>query len=502
MFDSLLDTLEGELRTALNVAVTGLVATARMRLEDAVAEIEEERAKGLRLAEVAQERATNLEVVDATRRELHRVVEAMHTHQEQQEGCVELNIGGYRFQTSVQTLRRVPHTFFDAYFSGRYAQDVCNDGSIFVDRDGEYFGHVLEYMRDGVVSVAGLGARPSVSSLRALKRELGFYCIELSAEQPAEPDIVELAYAVGGSTGRLPLSSMERYDASSGQWNAAAAMGTARTGLAVCTLAGELYAIGGRNNSVRNISNLLATVERYSPSSDTWSAVTRGRMSDARVEHAAVAVGSAIYVLGGHSVGPIANVLKFDSTQGTWSEVAPMPQARDSLAVCMVGSDIYVPGDFGQDDEIFGDQVSVLKFDTVANVWSTVAPTPVACSSHSVSVLRGLVYVVGAGREGQNVLRFDPANDVWITLAPTLTAKFEGCSFVLDGCLYAVGGSHRFLVPRVPATVERYDVVKNTWTSVADMLQDRLAFGAVTIRSAVSFEEQNLFDSLIADASE
>jgi hypothetical protein len=54
----------------------------------------------------------------------------------------------------VQTLRRVPHTFFDAYFSGRYAQDVCDDGSIFVDRDGEYFGHVLEYMRDGVVSVA------------------------------------------------------------------------------------------------------------------------------------------------------------------------------------------------------------------------------------------------------------------------------------------------------------------------------------------------------------
>ena len=43
-------------------------------------------------------------------------------------GCVELNIGGYRFKTSVPSLRRVPHTFFDAYFSGRYAQDVCGDG--------------------------------------------------------------------------------------------------------------------------------------------------------------------------------------------------------------------------------------------------------------------------------------------------------------------------------------------------------------------------------------
>jgi hypothetical protein len=65
-----------------------------------------------------------------------REVEAMQTHQEKQEWHVKPDIGGYRFQTSVQTLRRVPHNFFDAYFSGQYAQDVCDDGSIFVDRDG------------------------------------------------------------------------------------------------------------------------------------------------------------------------------------------------------------------------------------------------------------------------------------------------------------------------------------------------------------------------------
>jgi hypothetical protein len=88
-------------------------------------------------------------------------------HKEAQEGHVVLNIGGYRFETSVQALRRVPHTFFDAYFSGRYAQDVCADGSIFVGRDGQHFGHVLEYMRNGVVSEAESGARPSVSLLRA-----------------------------------------------------------------------------------------------------------------------------------------------------------------------------------------------------------------------------------------------------------------------------------------------------------------------------------------------
>jgi hypothetical protein len=36
------------------------------------------------------------------------------------------------------------------------------------------------------VSVAAIDARPSVSLLRAMKREFGFYCIELVSEQAAE----------------------------------------------------------------------------------------------------------------------------------------------------------------------------------------------------------------------------------------------------------------------------------------------------------------------------
>jgi hypothetical protein len=201
--------------------------------------------------------------VDASRGELAREVEAMHKHKEAQEGRVELNIGGYRFETSVQALRRIPHTFFDAYFSGRYAQDVCDDGSIFVDRDGEHFGHVLQYMRDGVVSVADPSACPSVSLLRALKREFGFYCIEVVAEQAVEPERPEVAYVMGGDgSDDVELSSMERYDASSGQWSAAAAMGTGRHQFGVCTLAGELYVTGGFDAG----SQRLSSVEKYTPS--------------------------------------------------------------------------------------------------------------------------------------------------------------------------------------------------------------------------------------------
>jgi vacuolar-type H+-ATPase subunit I/STV1 len=215
--DEKIGVMRREMRPLLESAMESVLAKVRSMLEEVVqqrtqdlSEVADERAKVL--AEIAEERAKGLAGVDARRAKLHREVATMQMHQTAHEGRIELNIGGFRFETSVQTLRRLPHTFFDAYFSGRYAQDVCAESSIFVDRDDEHFGHVLEYMRDAVVSVAEPGAQPSMSLLRALKREFGFYCIELCVEQLMEPHQPEVALVMGGST----LVSMERYNLSSG----------------------------------------------------------------------------------------------------------------------------------------------------------------------------------------------------------------------------------------------------------------------------------------------
>jgi N-acetylneuraminic acid mutarotase len=69
-------------------------------------------------------------------------------------------------------------------------------------------------------------------------------------------------------------------------------------------------------------------------------------LPSARHEHAAVAVGSAMYVLGGiSSESIVASVFKFDSSkQGMWSVVEPMPEPRKLHAVCSIGSNIYVFG--------------------------------------------------------------------------------------------------------------------------------------------------------------
>jgi hypothetical protein len=231
-----------------------------------------------------------------------------------------LDVGGYRYTTSVQTLRRLPGTLFDAYFSGRCTMDRSEDGSIFIDRDGKHFGQVLEYLRDGVMSVAEKDASElDDGELRWLKREFGFYCIELyTAPQ-------EVAFVVGGSEDySTNLASMERYDVASGTWREVSSILTPRNSPSVCELSdGDLYVIGGQDAQHQN----LATVERCNPHLDAWSSAPA--MLRPRWAHCACAVDDAVYVFGGIEViddetFTVSSVLRFDSSAQTWNEVTPM----------------------------------------------------------------------------------------------------------------------------------------------------------------------------------
>ncbi|GAB2230250.1 hypothetical protein Drorol1_Dr00014508 [Drosera rotundifolia] len=66
---------------------------------------------------------------------------------------VLLNVGGKKFCTTVDTLtQREPDSMLAAMFSGRHTINQDSEkGYVFVDRDGEHFRHVLNWLRDGVV---------------------------------------------------------------------------------------------------------------------------------------------------------------------------------------------------------------------------------------------------------------------------------------------------------------------------------------------------------------
>ena len=85
---------------------------------------------------------------------------------------IRLNVGGLLFQTTFQTLCFEPHTYFAARFGGRFEEQASPyDGSFFIDRDGTHFRHILNWMRDNVLSVG----HTDIDTLIQLKLEAEFY---------------------------------------------------------------------------------------------------------------------------------------------------------------------------------------------------------------------------------------------------------------------------------------------------------------------------------------
>jgi len=84
---------------------------------------------------------------------------------------VLLNIGGKKYATTVETLtQREPDSMLAAMFSGRHMlPHHPTTGTVFVDRDGKHFRHVLNWLRDGAIPVM------SESEYQQLLREAEYY---------------------------------------------------------------------------------------------------------------------------------------------------------------------------------------------------------------------------------------------------------------------------------------------------------------------------------------
>ncbi|CAF4149393.1 unnamed protein product [Rotaria sp. Silwood2] len=67
---------------------------------------------------------------------------------------VILNVGGEKYTTSIDTLTaREQGTFFTDLFARQWQLERDpKDDSIFIDRNGKLFAHILEYLRTGVIS--------------------------------------------------------------------------------------------------------------------------------------------------------------------------------------------------------------------------------------------------------------------------------------------------------------------------------------------------------------
>ena len=84
-----------------------------------------------------------------------------------------LNVGGYRFTTSLQTLTKDQNSMLAAMFSGKFEMKPSEDGAFFIDRDGTHFRFILNYLRNGKLTLP-----EGASFLKELADEAEFYQLQ------------------------------------------------------------------------------------------------------------------------------------------------------------------------------------------------------------------------------------------------------------------------------------------------------------------------------------
>jgi hypothetical protein len=206
---------------------------------------------------------------------------------------------------------------------------------------------------------------------------------------------------------------------------------------------GKFFVVGG----ISSTGSILSTNLAYSPATNSWA--TMRSMNQARYGHAAVALGSKLYVIGGASTaGALASVEIYDTAANTWTSGPSLPAPRRYLGATVLDGAIYVAG--GVDTSGF-QQATVWRL-TPGGAWVTMAPLPtgpraqLTLTGTGTGATARLYAVGGAGTTpSTRVEIFDPnagATGAW-SVGPALPGG-EGRALhgatMLDGYLYVLGG--------------------------------------------------------------
>eukprot|EP00210_Caulerpa_lentillifera_P002263 g2173.t1 len=90
-----------------------------------------------------------------------------------------LDVGGVKYKTTTKTLCCTGSSYFCNLLNGGMDVHKTEDGHYFIDRNGQLFGVILEYLRNYYVQNEGILAElpTKVSKLKALRREAEFYAL-------------------------------------------------------------------------------------------------------------------------------------------------------------------------------------------------------------------------------------------------------------------------------------------------------------------------------------
>jgi hypothetical protein len=279
-------------------------------------------------------------------------------------------------------------------------------------------------------------------------------------------------------------------------WTQKASMPTPRSGLAIASVDGKIYAIGGNTGGGGN----PGTNEMYDPTTNTWT--TKATMPTHRSYFAIAVYQNKIYCMGGLN-GNFSNTEAtwgkgcttnevYDTETDTWTTAAPMPTARWRLQASVVNSTIYLVGGEpnGSLNEAYNPTndswktKACIQYNETAGDWS--APIIYKVGSQAASTMIddrifwiGPVYLPSytyppAYTYSKTVaLMYNPQNDSWSPRAQPPSKSNPHIAVATTG----VWTPKRIYIFDVRSIIATYDPTADVWTSWKHVIPDSDEFG-------------------------
>ena len=147
-------------------------------------------------------------------------------------------------------------------------------------------------------------------------------------------------------------------------------------------------------------------------------------------------IGSNIYVVGGITA-PYGTILAvneiYNTKKKTWTTGAPLPTPTCYTVGAVVNRDLVRASEAPTAPENI--RTPSMPMIPSSNTWSTMAPMPTARNSLSAVVDKGIIYVIGgySGSRDTTVESYDPATNTWSEEAPLLVGKSTANVGLLGG---------------------------------------------------------------------
>jgi DNA-binding CsgD family transcriptional regulator len=225
------------------------------------------------------------------------------------------------------------------------------------------------------------------------------------------------------------------------RWQAHAPLPTSRSSLAVAVYENQIYAIGGET-----AQGATGIVERYNPTSDTWTTLSSKPTAVADVN--AAVVGGQIYVPGGRldaQYVQISDLLEvYDPRQDRWEQRARLPEPISAYALAAFEGKLYLFG--GWNGKQYLD--SVYEYNPAQDGWQIHTPLSSSRGYAGAAVVAGKIFVIG-GYDGRQVIseneaylpERDGGHDVpWIQRARLPVGRYGMGVTSISNTIYVIGG--------------------------------------------------------------